>query len=104
MVPDYDSLLLHLQRVNYLPPKALSAERSFLPIGYGCHIENGMSFPIRSTLLPLPMHIPMFTESQAPSNEMEISTDTEDADESDDDRQNCSSDDIDIDNKVEMYD
>ena len=105
MVPDYDSLLLHLRRVNYLTylQKHFQLKDHPSPIGYGWHIVNGMCLPIRSTLPPLPMHIPMSTESQAPSNEMEISTDTEDTDESDDDTQSCGSDDINIDNEVEMY-
>lgn len=65
LVPDSDSLRLHLERANYLTylQKNFQLQNHPSPIGHGWHLVNGLCLPVRYTQPPLPQYLELPTTS-----------------------------------------
>ena len=64
MIPDSDSLLHHIKRVNCMTyiQKNYYLKDHPSPVAHGWHIENGLCMPTRSTLPALPRGLPELIE------------------------------------------
>ena len=88
MIPDEDSLAHHFKRVNYMSyiQKNFHLKEHPSPLLHGWHLEKGMCLPIRYSLIPLPLTMPL-QQQEVNYDERESRSDSDD-----DNEDSCGSD------------